>query len=106
MIVEMRSYDLINGRLNAFLAFYEANGLPIQKRILGGLICFLVTEIGPLNQVVHLWRYADLQDRERRRQKLAEDPDWPVYLAKVPDYVDRMDTRILRNASFSPLAEG
>lgn len=50
MIVEMRTYALHIGKLNAFLEIYERLGLPIQKRVLGNLIGFFQSEIGPLNQ--------------------------------------------------------
>jgi hypothetical protein len=98
----MRTYDLKAGRLDDFLSFYEKNGLAIQRRVLGGLLCYLVSDIGPLNQVVHLWRYASLSDRERRRRKLLAEPGWASYLEQVPCYVERMRTQILRSARFCP----
>lgn len=103
MIVEERIYTLQVGRVAAFLKYYEENGLPIQRRILGNPIGYFFTEIGPLNQVVHLWGYADLADRTRRRAELAADPAWADYLKNQPPVIVSQETRILTPAPFSPI---
>lgn len=43
------------------------------------LYAFLQTEIGPLNQVVHIWAYDSLQQRADIRAQAAKDPSgkWP-----------------------------
>src|SRR5205823_5849665 len=57
MIVEERIYTMQPGKVQEWLAFYGERGLPIQNRLLGKLIGFFSSEIGTLNQVVHLWAY-------------------------------------------------
>ena len=37
MIVDHRTYELQPGRLRDFLALYEKEGLPVQKKHLGNL---------------------------------------------------------------------
>jgi NIPSNAP len=103
MIVEERVYTLQVGRVAPFLKYYEANGLPIQKRILGNLIGYFFTEIGTLNQVIQLWGYADLADRTRRRAELAADASWAEYLKNQPPVVVSQENRILTPAPFSPI---
>ena len=103
MIVEMRTYALHIGKLNAFLEIYERLGLPIQKRVLGNLIGFFQSEIGPLNQVVHLWGYESFADREVRRAALAKVPEWQPYLVRLAPIVASMESRILTPVRFSPL---
>ena len=75
----------------------------IQTRILGRLIGYFHTEIGELNQVVHLWGYESLAERERRRALLAADPEWQDYLKNSPDIIVKMESRILIPAPFSPI---
>jgi NIPSNAP len=67
------------------------------------LIGYFHTEIGELNQVVHLWGYESLAERERRRALLAADPEWQEYLKNSPDIVVKMESRILVPAPFSPI---
>ena len=103
MIVELRTYTLYAGKLPEFLKIYEELGKPIQLRILGNLIGAFTTDIGPLNQYVHLWGYESLADREARRAELAKDPDWPTYLAKASSLFQNMETKIMVPVPFSPL---
>ena len=61
MILEVRTYTAQpGGGLARWLDFYEKNGLPPSLKHLGGLVGFFVSEIGPLNQIVHMWRYESL----------------------------------------------
>ena len=60
MIFELRTYTAEAGRTADFLKLYESMALPLQNRYLGGLVGFYVSEVGPLNQIVHLWRFASL----------------------------------------------
>lgn len=100
MIVEQRSYTLKVAKLPEFLAAYEAEGLSIHSRHLGGLMGYYVTDVGPLNMVVHLWGYRDYADREARRQRLNADPAWHAFGARVAPLFDAQESRILVPAPF------
>jgi hypothetical protein len=100
MIVEERIYTLHPGKLPAFLKVYEEQGLAAQRRILGGLIGHYVTEVGTLNQVVHLWAYDSPEDRERRRAVLLQDEGFKAYLAAALPLIQTMENRILKPSPF------
>ena len=63
------------------------------------LAAFWRTEIGPLNQVTHVWPYMDLQDRENVRTAAAKDPTgkWPP---KTSEFMWNMRNEILIPAPF------
>jgi NIPSNAP len=103
MIVEERCYTLKPGTVPLYYRDYDPRGLKIQTRVLGRLIGYFHTEVGELNQVVHLWGYESLAERERRRALLAADPEWQEYLKNSPDIVVKMESRILVPAPFSPI---
>ena len=103
MIVEERCYTLKPGTVHVLYKDYEARGLKVQTRILGNLIGYFHTEIGPLNHIVHLWGYADLNDRAERRGRLAADPAWQAFLVKLTETLDTLENRILVPTDFSPL---
>ena len=73
MIYEVRTYTLRPGTLAEFEERYEKR-LPSRLRHspLGG---FWHTEFGPLNQVVHVYPYDDLQHRTRVRAAMANDAE-------------------------------
>lgn len=104
MIVEMRTYTAAPGRAGEFLKLYEELGLALQNKYLGGLMGYYVTELGELNQIVHLWRYDSLADREARRARLDADPGWTVYknaFAKL-GAIQHQEAKILKPVPFSP----
>lgn len=103
MIIDERSYTTLPGKVKAFLEVYERLARPIQWPILGEPIGFFVTEVGTLNQVVHLWRYDSMADREQRRAKLAVAPGWSNYLDTATPLLLKMENRILVPTAFSPL---
>jgi len=105
MIVEQRTYTLKPLRTQDFLALYEQAALPLQKKYLGHLLGFFTSEIGPLNQVVHLWAFESLAERERRRREMEQDPAWPLYLKALRelDVVLTQETKMLRSTTFSPV---
>ena len=105
MIFDLRIYTFKPGMQNAWLAMYEQHAYPIQLRYLGKPVAFTTTEVGPLNQVVHLWAYADQAEREQKRNAMQQDPQWQAYLKMNTEagYMEHMENRILRSTSFSPL---
>ena len=106
MIVEHRTYTLKALHTGDFLKLYERAALPLQRQYLGHLIGFYVSEIGPLNEVVHLWGFASLAERERRRALMEADPGWAVYRQALLelDVVVEQSTKMLRSTPFSPTA--
>ena len=72
MIYEVRTYILKPGSVRTFEErFGEALEARTKYSPLGGL---WHTEIGPLNQVVHIWPYEDLAHYQAVRAKWSADP--------------------------------
>ena len=106
MIVDHRTYMVKPGKLNDFLKLYEKEMLPLQLKHLGHCVGWYVSnDIGPLSQVIHMWAYKDLADREARRGKLAQEPAFGAYLEKATPMLDRMENKILRPTSFFTIPE-
>lgn len=102
MIFDHRTYELQPGRLRDFLALYEKEGLPVQTRHLGQPFGYFTTEVGNVNEIVHIWAYQDMADRTRRRAAMAADPAWQAYLHKSREFMKHMNNKILVPTSFSP----
>lgn len=100
MLVEQRTYTTHPGKWRDYLALYEARGLAIQKEILGRMVGYYYTEFGPLNEIVHLWAYTDLNDREQRRAALATNQQWQSYVVEMLPLLARQESKILKPASF------
>jgi hypothetical protein len=75
MIFEWRTYDLLPGKVPAYLALLQTIGLPIVTRHLL-MLGYWSTESGTLNRLHHLWLYRDLEDRAARRVTLGTEREW------------------------------
>ncbi len=104
MIVEERIYTLHVGAAPRYLALYEAEGLAIQRPILGRMVGYFSTDIGALHQIVHMWAYRDYAEREERRAKLNASPAWKAYAPKTREFQISQENKILIPAPFSPWA--
>lgn len=82
MLLDVRTYKTLPGRVNAQLELYKKYGYPVQLRYMGEPLCYAVCETGELNTFTHIWVYASAADREAKRAAMAKDPDWAVYLAE------------------------
>ncbi|MGF6919552.1 NIPSNAP family protein [Paraburkholderia sp. 40] len=103
MYYEIRTYKIRTGAVRAYLKLVEEEGIELQKRYLGELVGYFFSEIGPLNQIIHMWAYPSLDEREARRQRLAEDPAWQAFTPKIQALMETMESKIMKPAAFSPL---
>src|SRR5689334_24279014 len=82
MFVEQRMYTAHPGKLAGWLKLYETVGAPCSARHMGPLMGFFVTEFGPLNRVVFLRAFNDLNDRDRGMAAREQDPEWQGFRAE------------------------
>jgi hypothetical protein len=100
MIIEMRTYILKPGTVPAFMQRF-AEGLPARTQFsqLGGI---WHSDVGTLNQVVHVWPYESFEDRERIGQAARKTGKWPP---NTQEFILFQDSKILQPAPFSPPLE-
>jgi hypothetical protein len=96
MIFELRTYTLVPGKVNDYLRTSAEVGRKARGDNYGTLRGFWFTEFGTLNQVVHLWEYPDLNERERLRAELQKNEDWTRgYLPQIRQYLLAQQNKIL-----------
>ena len=104
MIYELRTYTVKQGTLPDVVKAASTVSRDIRKDDYGKLEGYWSTDIGPLNQVMHLWSYTDLNERARLRAELAKNPRWTgEYLPLTRPHVIRQDIRLL-DAVVAPVA--
>src|SRR5574341_1237615 len=98
-IYEFRTYTLKPGSV----AQAEKNfGEALSNRVkISPLAAFWHTEMGPLNQIIHVWEYENLQHRTDVRKQSV--PGWPP---KIQEFILTMESEIWTPAPFSPALGG
>ena len=103
MIIEMRTYTIKPGELQNFITIYDKEIRDIHTKILGNQLGFFYTEVGNVNEVVHLYAYDSFEDRQSRREILAKSPEFHAYLSKVKDIIVDMKNQLMRPTNFSKI---
>jgi hypothetical protein len=104
MIYELRTYTLKQGSVPDVVKAASTVSRSIRGDEYGKLEGYWTTEIGPLNQVMHLWSYRDLNERSRLRTELAKNASWnSEYVPLIRPHLVRQDIRLL-NAVREPAA--
>jgi hypothetical protein len=104
MLIEQRIYTLQPGKVGTYLELYESRGLSVQKEILGKLVGYYYTEFGHLNQIVHMWAYDNLAERQDRRDRLYNDERWKILLPDLLAMIVKMENHLFRPAPFFDLS--
>jgi hypothetical protein len=100
MITEMQTI-LLKPKSPPLVEKRFEQALPARTR-LSPLAAFWHSEVGTLNQIILLWSYASLADRERVHGEASKLQNWPPDLLEFT--VEEQST-ILRPAPFSPPLE-
>ena len=103
MLIEMRTYMLRPGGAPQWLQIYEDEAKDVQIEILGNLLGYFSTEIGPLNQIIHMWGYESYEDRLERRTRLFQNQRWLNALEKLRPLVVSQEAKLIVGAPFSPI---
>ena len=100
MYVEERMYTLQVGTAGQYFKNYEEFGMKVQLKHLPYMVGYYITEAGPLNMIIHMWAYDDLNQRDKCRAAMSADPEWQAYLGKNRAFILSQDTRIMKCAPF------
>lgn len=100
MYVEERVYRLKPGCIGDYFTLYESKGMEAQRRYIKVMLGYYASEIGGLNEVIHLWGHESLDAREQNRSLMKADPDFQVYWQEVRHLIVEQRTRIMKPAPF------
>jgi hypothetical protein len=104
VLLDVRTYKIKPGCLPMQVELYGKFGYPVQLKYLGEPVCFAQSESGELNTMVHVWAYDSAADREQKRARMAQDPDWKAYLVESAKagYVLEQKNSLMTPVPFAP----
>jgi len=101
MIYELRTYDIFPTRLPEYLEHIQSD--PEIGAILAPYLkAFFQTEFGPLNQVIHLYRYDSVEHRREVRGRLAALPQFPAFSIRLRDFIQKQENKLLQPTALCP----
>lgn len=100
MIIEMRTYTLQPGTLAEVEKRFGA-ALAVREKH-SKLAAFWHTEVGPLNQIIHVWAYDSFDHRAAVRAAAQKEEGWPP---PIREFVTNQQSEVFIPAPFSPPLE-
>ena len=97
MIYEIRTYSLAP-RSQEEVEKRWGEAYPARKKY-SDIAGFFHTEFGPLNEIISIWPYADLNERMRIRAEANNDPSWPP---NITEFIVNQKVEILVPFDFAP----
>ena len=108
MIHELRTYTTKPGAVPEILKANEEVGREVRGDDYGVLEGYWYTDFGPLNQVMHLWRYDTMEQRDKMRAELGALEGWvKEYIPRIRPLIVKQELRFMQaHRDLTPPAQG
>ncbi|MGH7389127.1 MAG: NIPSNAP family protein [Candidatus Rokuibacteriota bacterium] len=100
-VYELRWYRTLTGRAGEWLELFKGV-MPAREKYMRR-VGLWQTDLGPLNEVVHLWVFRDLKERAEARARLGQDPAWQKFVAASVPLLAHMQAAVLMPTPASPM---
>lgn len=103
-LYELRTYTLYVGKMNEAVGYYKELAWPaFQKGKFDAKLCgYFISDVGTINQLVHLWKFDDDADRRAHWARLFADDDFMAFAAKFRPLVMTQEVKLLHAAPWGP----
>lgn len=104
-LYELRTYTLYVGKMGEGVKLYTEIGYPAMQK--GGqdkkLVGYFQSDVGTLNQLVHMWKFDDDADRRRHWAGLYSNADFMgQFVPKFRPLVMTQEVKLLLPAPWGP----
>ncbi|MDP6708335.1 MAG: NIPSNAP family protein [Alphaproteobacteria bacterium] len=103
-VYELRTYTLQVGKLGEAMQLYREHGWPALEN--GGfdakLVGYFISDVGTINQLVHLWKFDDDADRRAHWGRLFKDDPFMAFAGKLRPLVLKQENQLLLAAPWGP----
>ena len=103
-VYELRTYTLEVGKLGEAMRLYREKGWPALEA--GGfdakLVGYFTSDVGTINQLVHLWRFDDDADRRAHWRRLFKDGPFMAFASELGPLILKQESQLLLAAPWGP----
>ena len=103
-LYELRTYTLYVGKMSEAVKLYQELGFPAMQK--GGhdkkLVGYFQSDVGTINQILHLWKFDDDADRRKSWQSLFANADFMNFAGKFRPLVMTQEVKLLLAAPWGP----
>ena len=103
-LYELRTYTLYVGKMSEAVKLYQELGFPAMQKgeYDRKLIGYFQSDVGTINQIIHLWKFEDDADRRKFWQSLFANADFMNFAGKFRPLVMTQEVKLLLAAPWGP----
>jgi len=101
-VYELRIYDIQVGRMGEVVRLYSDLGWPALETYQEKLVGYFTSDVGALNQLIHLWKFEDDADRRAHWQALYADEDFMNFAGQLRPMILRQANQLMAEAPWGP----
>ena len=101
-IYELRTYDVVVGKMSEVVHLYQTLGWPALSRHPPRLVGYLTGDVGALNQLVHLWKFEDDADRRAFWAGIYADAEFMAFAAQLRPLLAHQRNQLMMAAPWGP----
>lgn len=101
-VYELRTYTLYVGKLAEARELYQSSGWPALSRHRDKLVGYFIGDVGAMNQIVHLWKFADDADRRRFWETVYADEAFMAFARQLRPLIRTQENKLLLAAPWGP----
>ncbi len=103
-LYELRTYTLYVGKMAEAAKLYTEIGYPALDK--GGhakrLVGYFVSDVGTINQLVHLWKFEDDADRRQHWKGVFADAEFMKFAVQFRPLVMSQEVKLLLPSAWGP----
>ncbi len=101
-IYEMRTYSVVVGKMSEVIELYKTLGWPAIARHPPRLCGYFTGDVGAMNQLVHLWKFENDEDRRTFWVGLFSDPAFLAFAKLLRPLLHQQENKLLLAAPWGP----
>ncbi len=101
-IYELRTYTIYVGKMKQATEIYEKYGSIWLKKYKKNLINYFIGDIGAMNQIIHIWKFENEEQRRKLWNKIFSDEDFESFAKKFRPHVLNQQNKLMIKAPWSP----
>lgn len=103
-IFELRTYSVVTGKMGDVVKLYKAAGYPALEA--GGfskhLVSYFTGDIGAMNQLIHIWKFDDDNQRREFWKSLFADADFMAFAGQLRPMLNAQENKLMLSAPWGP----